>query len=119
MQNYLAQAPAQQTINLVPSDSNFSGLNGITVSGIISGLITLILVVAAVVFFFMLIIGGLRWILSGGDKASTEAARSQITAALIGLVIVFAAFAIAQLVSSLFNISIFSLALPNFLTGSS
>lgn len=110
---------AQQQINLQPggggSATEFTGLQGITVGGIISGAITLVLIVAGVIFFFMLIIGGLRWILSGGDKAQTESARSQITAALVGLVIVFAAFAIATLVNSLFGINIMNFTLPTFL----
>lgn len=116
MKNLLAQ-----TINLTPGGSGgnqFSSLSSITVPTIISGAITLVLVVAAVIFFFMLVIGGVKWILSGGDKGQTEAARNQITAALIGLVIVFAAWAIAQLVGGLFGITIFSgstgITLPTF-----
>lgn len=85
-----------------------------TVGGLISGAITLLLGIAGLIFFFMLIIGGLKWILSGGDKAQTESARSQITAALIGLVIVFSAWAIASLLNSLFGINIFNFTLPSF-----
>jgi hypothetical protein len=72
----------------------------------------LALVIAAIVFFFILVIGGIRWIISGGDKAHTEAARAQITSALIGLVIVFAAWAIAQLIGTFFNVDIFNLSIP-------
>lgn len=118
MLNHLAQT-TDRSINITPVGDQFAGLGngGITLSSVISGLITLVLVVAAIVFFFMLIIGGLKWILSGGDKAQTESARNQITAALIGLVIVFGAFAIAQVVQALFGINIFSLELPSFLNG--
>ena len=90
------------------SGLNLSGLNNISVPGAIQALLVLILIVATVAFFFMLIIGGIRWILSGGDKGQTEAARNQITAALIGLVVVFAAWAIASLIGSLFGIGVFS-----------
>jgi hypothetical protein len=102
-----------QQINLIPGGTATS-LNTITFAGIISGAVTLILVVAAVLFFFMLIIGGIRWIMSGGDKGATESARSQVTAALVGLVIVFAAWAIASFVGNLFGISIFALSFQNF-----
>lgn len=116
MNNLLAE-----TINISPGGGGsadvFGALTGASIGGIISGLITLILIVAAVVFFFMLIIGGLRWILSGGDKAATEAARSQITAALIGLIIVFAAFAVVSLINALFGISILEFTLPNLISG--
>jgi hypothetical protein len=98
------------------SASEFTKLSGIQFGNIISASISLILIVAAILFFFMLVIGGIKWILSGGDKGATEAARNQITAALIGLVVVFAAWAIANLIGSLFGITIFSgqLTLPTF-----
>jgi hypothetical protein len=96
-------------VDLKPTDSQFSVLGDLTLGQIISAAIILVLIIAAIVFFFMLVIGGVRWIMSGGDKAATEAARSQITAALIGLVIVFAAWAIAQIINVFFGIDIFNL----------
>lgn len=88
---------------------SFSSLNNVTFPSIISALVVLVLVIAALVFFFMLVLGGIRYITSGGDKGSTEAARSQITAALIGLVIVFSAWAIINLVKLFFGVDILSL----------
>jgi hypothetical protein len=87
---------AQDSIDLTPQ-GDFAALGDITVTGVISAVIALILVIAALIFFFMLVFGGIKYITSGGDKAQTEAARNQITAALIGLVIVFAAWAIVNL----------------------
>ena len=110
MLNFLAQS---DTINLKPdAASGFVSLGGFTIPSIVSGLIRLSLVVAAIVFFFILVIGGIKWIASGGDKAQTEGARSQITAALVGLVIVFAAWAIVALINTFFGIDIFALKLP-------
>ena len=103
---------AQQPLNLSPG-GQFSGLNNITIANIISALIILILIIAALVFFFMLVFGGISYITSGGDKAQTEAARGRITAALIGLVIVFAAWAIINLVNIFFGINILQLNIPN------
>lgn len=114
---------ATDQINLTPggggSSSQFTQLSSLTIGGIISGAISLALIVAAIVFFFMLVIGGIKWILSGGDKGQTEAARNQITAALVGLVIVFAAWAIANLIGGLFGIHIFGsqFSLPTFTGG--
>jgi len=73
---------------------------------LISNLIALVFIIAALIFFFMLVIGGVQWMLSGGDKSATEAARGRITAALIGLVIVFAAWAIMKLIEQFFGIAI-------------
>lgn len=89
-----------------------TGLNTFTVTGLIGWAVTVIIVVAGLIFFFMLIIGGLRWILSGGDKAATESARGQITAALIGLVVVFSAWAIATLLQNVFGINILNISIP-------
>ncbi|MCH7730563.1 hypothetical protein IID21_03495 [Patescibacteria group bacterium] len=97
---------AEETISLTPEGGLAGQLTGITIAGIVSALISLIIIIAAVVFFFILIIGGIRWIMSGGDKANTEAARNQITAALVGLVIVFAAWAILQLIDAFFGTNI-------------
>lgn len=104
---------AQDKIDFQNVGGDFKGLTSLTVPSLVSGLIRLTLVVAAIVFFFILVIGGIRWIASGGDKAQTEAARGQITAALVGLVIVFAAWAIVQLIQVFFGINIFQLSLPS------
>lgn len=111
-------APAlAQDIQLTPKGDGpekFGQLTGLTVGGIVSGLVKLVLIIAALVFFFILVIGGIRWILSGGDKAATEGARNQITAALVGLVIVFSAWAIIQLINTLFGINIIEFDIPTF-----
>ena len=95
------------TINLEPpAGSGFENLTAISFSDLISAGIQAILVIASVIFFFILVLGGIKWITSGGDKGQTEAARNQITAALIGLVIVFSAWAIIQLIETFFNVNI-------------
>ena len=99
-------------INLQPG-GQFSNLGNLTIGGIVSGMIKLILIIAFLVFFFFLVYGGIRWIASGGDKAQTETARNQITSALIGLVIVVSAWAIVELINRFFGINIFELNLPS------
>ena len=73
---------------------------------LLHNLIILIFVIAALIFFFMFIAGGIQWMTSGGDKAATEAARGRITAALIGLVIVFLVYAILKLIDVLLGIDL-------------
>ena len=90
----------------------WTSIETLTIPTLISAVIGLILIIAALVFFFLLIIGGIQWMTSGGDKAATESARGRITAALIGLVIVFSAWAIAALIGHFFNIAIFNLTIP-------
>jgi len=113
MFNLLAAAgDPSTTIKFKDVGGDFNKLTNLSIPGIVSGLIRLTLVVAAIVFFFILVIGGIKWIASGGDKGQTEAARNQITAALVGLVIVFAAWAILALIKTFFGVDIFSLTLP-------
>lgn len=95
----------QDTINLQPP-AQFANLSSISFAGLIELGINMVLIIAALVFFFILILGGIRWITSGGDKGQTEAARGQITAALVGLTIVFAAWAIIQLVGAIFQVNL-------------
>ncbi|WKZ25368.1 MAG: hypothetical protein QY322_03170 [bacterium] len=107
MNNLLAQIELNQGLG------NFQPATGLTVEGIVSGFIGLVLVVAGLAFFFILVIGGIKWILSGGDKAHTEGARNQITAALVGLVIVFSAWAIIQLIDTFFGVNLMKLTIPS------
>lgn len=81
---------------------------------LVSGAISLIMLVVALVFFFILLLGGLKWVTSEGDEKKVGAARAQITNALIGLAIVFAAWAIMSLIGKLFGINIFEFNIPTF-----
>jgi len=64
------------------------------------------LLIAALLVFAYLIWGGIQWITSGGDKGKTQEARDRITAALVGLAIVAAAWAIMLIIQYFFGISI-------------
>lgn len=111
IRSYIAASDTE--INLQPGGKLGDAVQGLKIGDIVSAGLRLILVVAALVFFFILVMGGVNWILSGGDKAKTEGARNQITAALVGLVIVFSAWAIASLLGTFFGINIFALKLPD------
>ncbi len=79
---------------------------------LLSGAIGFILVVAALAAFIFLIWGGIQWITSGGDKSAVEAARSRILAAIIGLFVVFAAWALMSVVGGFFGFDITKLVFP-------
>jgi hypothetical protein len=104
----LLAAAGDEEIHLTPVEGTQYDqyLTDLTFGGIIQKLIQFLLVAGGIVFFFMLLWGGIQWIMSGGDKGQTEAARNRITAALVGLVIVFAAWAIASLIKSFFGIDV-------------
>ena len=71
--------------------------------GFFGKVIALALIAGVVIFLFMLIGGAISWISSGGDKGSVEAAKSKVTNALIGIIILFAVFAVVGLVSYFFG----------------
>ena len=84
----------------------------LTLGGVIGFAITLVFVAAVLIALFFLVYGGIKWITSGGDKGAVEAARNQIIAAVIGLIIVFLSFFILNLVLGFFGLSLFDLRIP-------
>lgn len=113
MRNLIADTSLLAQIKLNDKLGEFSNAKDLRIEGMVSGFLKLILIVAGLAFFFILVVGGVKWILSGGDKAHTEGARNQITAALVGLVIVFSAWAITQLIYTFFGVNILELTIPS------
>jgi hypothetical protein len=101
---------ADTTVNVNPcADSAGPGFNilctlSLSNGNIVGRIITLALIIAALIALGFLIYGGIRWILSGGEKEKVEEARGTIIAALVGLVIVFAAYFIINIVFGLFGL---------------
>jgi hypothetical protein len=86
-------------------------ISGLKPSSFITGAINILLGGAGVIAFIILLVGGIQWILAGGDKEGTEKARKKITNALIGLAIVFSAYALLFIISALFNINLLNFTL--------
>lgn len=81
----------------------------------ISNGITLLLIFGSVFFFFMLVVGAIEWITSGGDKGKVEMARGRITNALIGTLVLFAAWAIVSIIGTFFGTDIIHLDFENII----
>ena len=77
------------------------------INEVIGRLVQLAFAVAGIAFFFMLVLGGIRYITAGGDEKAAASARNTLTQAVIGLIIVVAAFLVTQLLFSLFGIESF------------
>ena len=73
---------------------------------LISAIVGTMLIIAALLAFIYLIMGGIQWITSGGDKTGMETARNKITHAIVGLIIVGAAWAVMRLVQGFLGITI-------------
>jgi len=98
----LASPALAQTFTFNTSRVPFTDLGAL-----LSNALILIFFFAAVLAFIFIVIGGLQWITAGGDKMAAQSARDRITAAVVGLLIVVAAFGITWVITSVFGINIF------------
>lgn len=101
MNVFAAEPP---TINISQDQAKFIKITNL--GELISAVVGSLLVIASLLAFIFLILGGIQWITSGGDKTGMEAARNKITHAIVGLVIVGAAWAIMVLVQNFLGVTI-------------
>lgn len=116
-QNPIAATPVP--VGLCPTGSVFAPLCNLGSSNfgkIIGNLIIAILIIAVIIALFFLIYGGIKWILSGGDKTAVEAARQHIVAAIVGLCITLLAFFILNVIMGLFGLTLTEFKLPTVFT---
>ena len=71
--------------------------------GLLDAVTSWILLIAGVVAFFYLIYSGFTYLTAGGNPESAKKGQQGIINAIIGLVIIFLAFAIVRAVVSLLN----------------
>lgn len=88
----------------IPITPPLGSIGNVPVENIPQFIITILFVIGVIIAVAFLIYGGIRWVLSGGDKAKVEAARSHIVASIIGLVIIAAAFLIFSLVFQILGV---------------
>ncbi len=74
----------------------------------IGTLLQVAIIVSGLAAFAFLLLGGFQYVTSGGDKTQAEAARDKITYAIIGMVIIAAAYAGARVIETIFGVSIVS-----------
>ncbi|MEK7559024.1 MAG: hypothetical protein AAB521_01855 [Patescibacteria group bacterium] len=109
-----AVAFAQTSVSTCPP-GQFNVLCGFTASSfgsVVSTLVSVLFVIAVVIALVFLIWGGIKWILSGGDKSAVESARNTIVAAVVGLIIVFLSYFILNIVLGFFDIKLADLKIP-------
>lgn len=106
------------TLKLGTKTDDFKNIENITPSSFISGAIGLALTATIIVFFFIFLIGGYRWITSSGDEKKLAIARSQITNGLIGLTVILSSWVIMGILGTVFDIDIFKLTIPSFISNS-
>lgn len=89
-------AQAVPTIVLTPPSAGFSDFGSLISTGL-----TIIFIVAGLAVLVYLFIGAFTYLTAGDNEENTKKARSMITNAVIGLIILAAAWALWQLVINL------------------
>lgn len=104
MTNLLAadlKLPGGQTIT-IPGVGGSSTVEKATLGGFLSPLLNVVLLIASVLMFVWMVWGIFEYIFAGGDKEKLGKARSRITWAIIGFIIVLLAFTISQYIREIF-----------------
>lgn len=84
-----------------------TGMKITDIGVLISRVISVAFILAGILTFALLVMGGIEWLTSGGDKSKTESARNRITAAIVGLAIVAASWALMKLIAYFFGVDVF------------
>lgn len=74
-------------------------LPNISLGGGLAAILNIVFVAAGVLAVVFIIIGGVKYILSGGDASGIKSAKETITYAIIGLIITLLAFGIVNFVT--------------------
>lgn len=79
---------ANLTVNAPPEACAEGGAADTTINNLLTDVINIVSLVVGVVAVIMIIIGGLKYILSGGDSGNVTSAKNTVLFAIVGLVIV-------------------------------
>ena len=111
-----AFAQASPAFGLCPRNTSgnpgFNALCNLDFQNLLPALISTIFLLAIIAALLYLIWGGFKWLTSGGDKAAVQAAREHIVAAIVGLVLIFLAYFILNVLLQFFfgiNTGVFTL----------
>lgn len=116
-QMYSPQLQAQ-LINRALSDWGSGGAGGAT-TNLASLIVTIwqaLFALGGLAVIIFMAWGALSWITSGGDKGKVEAARDRITAAIIGITVMFSIFALVNFLFPAIGFDILNPAIDNNLS---
>ncbi|OGM60237.1 hypothetical protein A3A75_03750 [Candidatus Woesebacteria bacterium RIFCSPLOWO2_01_FULL_39_10] len=103
---------AQSTQLQILPRGQFTPLENITLQGLAASAVNIILIIASLLFVFNLLFGGIKVILSGGDKEKLDIAKRQLVNSFLGIAIVFSSWAILGFVSQFFGIDLLTFDIP-------
>lgn len=95
-----ASAFAQGTLSDIGAQTGLDSGQGGSLTGIISGLISVFLGILGIIFFLLTLYAGFLYMTAAGEDDKVDKAKKLLTQAVIGLVIILAAYAISTFVTS-------------------
>ncbi len=78
-------------------------LKSMSPESILMQVISLVLTFVGVGFLILMIIGGFNWMTAQGNETKVDKAKKTITAGVIGLIVVFSAYAISYFIVNYFS----------------
>ena len=84
--------------DVAPAYGQGAGTPSEDIRFIVARLIRVVLELLGIIALVIIIIAGFKWMTAGGDETKIEESKKMMTNGIIGLVIIFAAFAIATFV---------------------
>ena len=97
---YVHAGPVADGVNAAKGDDQPALLFGNT--GVFSTISNVLLFIVGAIAVIMIVIGGLRYVISGGDSSQVQAAKNTILYALVGVIVAILAYAAVNFVVSSF-----------------
>lgn len=92
-------SPVQAAVSVdFPGDGSFAGFNSQDIKVTIGNIVAIVLSFLGILTILIILLGGFKWMTSGGNEEKISEAKKLISAGIVGLVIVLAAYAIAGFV---------------------
>ena len=100
-----AQVPNTVVVKPCPTGlfENLCKYTTANAGSVIGQIIAFMFALAVIIAILYFIYGGIKWVMSRGDKTQLEDARNHILAAIIGLIVVFLAFFLINIVLGVFT----------------
>lgn len=92
-----ALTPADTGLGTAAANAGYK-ISGVSVPQYVGAVINVGLGIIGIVFLILVVYGGLRWMLAQGEESKVNEARNMILHAIVGLIVVLAAFAITNFV---------------------
>jgi hypothetical protein len=103
---YAAEVELPTYTSKIITEQGKVDLNTVSVGGIFSELLKYIIPLAGMGLLIMLILGGIGLMTAAGDPKKMEASQGRITMALVGFLIIFISYFIAQLLGIMLGVNL-------------